>query len=250
MSTSLLGQPFDIHGGGMDLKFPHHENEIAQSEAAGGVPFVKWWMHAGLLQVEGEKMSKSLGNFITIRQALAEHHPEELRFFMMNSLYRRPADYTDASLHEAKQRLRALYRCLLDLPAASDDSEDSSDYQRRFIQAMEDDFNTPLALTILDELSGQINSLRTAKKTAEAAILGKTLTHLGNILGILQQSPANYFKGARSAVEWQQIDALRQARDQARAQKNWPEADRIRQQLLAMGLEVEDTSTGTRISQK
>ncbi len=197
MASDLLGQPFDIHGGGMDLKFPHHENEIAQSESAYDVEFAKIWMHVGLLKVEGEKMSKSLNNFITIRDAVAKHHPEELRFFMMNSHYRQPADYCPESLYEAKFRLDGLYRSLIDLPTPASEVGDTSDFRERFNNAMNDDFATTVALTILGDLASKINSLRDEGKIDQAAVLGKTLKHLGNILGILQHSPEDYFKGFR-----------------------------------------------------
>jgi cysteinyl-tRNA synthetase len=249
MSTNLLGQPFDIHGGGMDLKFPHHENEIAQSEAACGEHFAKLWMHVGLLQVNGEKMSKSLGNFVTIREALANYRAEELRFFMMNSLYSRPADYTDTSMHEAKHRLKALYTAIADLPPPTN-SSDISPWVERFNEAMDDDFNTSVALGVLADLGSEIARLRQQNKIPKAADLAETLRRLGNILGILQQSPQEYRRGNYSAEQWQEIEALSAARDAARAQKNWPESDRIRQQLLAMNLDVEDTPQGTRVSRQ
>jgi cysteinyl-tRNA synthetase len=246
MSTNLLGQPFDIHGGGMDLKFPHHENEIAQSEAAGGNQFAKLWMHVGLLQVNGEKMSKSLGNFLTVRDALAECRPEELRLFMMNSHYRRPADYSKSSLEEARHRLRGLYLSLEDLPEPAAHSADAAIFRDKFNEVMNDDFNTTLALAVLGDIAGKINLLKNQQNFAEAAALGKTLRDLGNILGILQQTPQEYFKGSRQAEEWELIKSLEQQRDALRTQKKWHEADKIRQQLIDMGLEVEDTPNGTR----
>jgi cysteinyl-tRNA synthetase len=245
MSTGLLGQPFDIHGGGMDLKFPHHENEIAQSEAAGGEQFAKCWMHVGLLLVNGEKMSKSLGNFLTIRDALAKYFPEEIRFFMLNSHYTRPADFAEASLAEARLRLQNLYLCLHDLPEPAADAVDTTDFHAKFNAVMDEDFSTTVALGILTELGAKINTLRMEGKTSAAAVLGKTLRHLAKILGILQR-PQEYFKGSRSATEWAQISALEKQRDAFRVQKKWQEADQIRQQLTNMGLEVEDTPAGTR----
>lgn len=239
MSSSLLGQPFDIHGGGMDLKFPHHENEIAQSEAADQEEFAKLWMHVGLLKVNGEKMSKSLGNFVTIRDALTDYHPEELRFFMLNSHYNQPADYTKNSMHEAKFRLESLYRTLLDLPEPLAGFEDTSDFKARFQQAMDDNFNTSVALAVLADLGANINRMR-GEDPNQAAILGRTLKQLGNILGILQYSPAEYFIGYRKTDEVELINSLIQARELARTQKNWQEADRIRQQLSAMNIILED----------
>jgi cysteinyl-tRNA synthetase len=245
MSTSLLGQPFDIHGGGMDLKFPHHENEIAQSEAGCGKHFAQLWMHVGLLQVNGEKMSKSLGNFLTIRDALNECLPEELRLFMLNSHYSRPADYTPASLYEARHRLRSLYDSLENLPLPPK-AQESSGFTEKFNAVMEEDFNTTMALAILGEIAGKIHQLREEGRLEEAADLGRTLKNLGGILGILQQDPQEYFAGAINKEDQAKIDALAHQRDLLRAQKKWDEADKIRHQLIDMGLEVLDTPTGTR----
>ena len=248
MSTGLLGQPFDIHGGGMDLKFPHHENEIAQAEAACGKDFAKLWMHVGLLQVNGAKMSKSLENFLTIRDALAQYRAEELRFFMMNSLYNRPADYTETSLHEAKHRLKGLYTAVRDLPQVEHDGV--SVYEEKFIEAMDDNFNTPIALGILDELATETTKLRQKNKFDDAAKLATAIHKLGKILGIVQQSQEAYRRGGWSTEKWQEIDALGQARDAARTHKNWAESDRLRQLLTEMGVDVEDTPSGTRLSRK
>lgn len=246
MSTDLLGQPFDIHGGGMDLKFPHHENEIAQSEAACGKHFAEWWMHIGLLQVDGEKMSKSLGNFITIREALQKYHPEELRFFMMNSSYRRPANYTQSTLDEVKIRLYRFYKSIDGLSEPPAEVIDSSDAYEKFTNYIDDDFNIPRALAHIGDVCGKINILR-GTDPEQAAILGRTARKMGKILGILQD--LNYLKRGPSD-EWEQIEMLKSARDIARTQKNWAEADRIRQQLVAMGLVVEDTPNGTRVSRR
>ena len=240
MSSYLLGQPFDIHGGGMDLKFPHHENEIAQSEAAYQLDFAKIWMHVGLLTVEGEKMSKSLGNFVTIRDALATHHPEELRLFMLNSHYRQPADYCQETMYEVKYRLDGLYRTLLGLSCSNADDAESEEYITRFHNAMDDDFATTTALSILTDLSIQINLLREQAELDRAAKLAATLKLLGNILGILQYSPEEYFQGVRGDDEVEQINALIRTRELARDQKNWQEADKIRQQLLDKGIILED----------
>ncbi len=247
MATDLLGQPFDIHGGGMDLKFPHHENEIAQSEAACGKHFAQLWMHVGLLQVNGEKMSKSLNNFLTIRDALEKHRPEELRFFMMNSLYSRPADYTHSSLDEAKIRLWRFYRSidgLIDPPENIPDTADATHAYEEFVKIMNDDFNTSVALAHIGDVCGKINILRRDNHLAQAAILARTVRKMGGILGILQEP--NFLKSARSDDESMEIERLKSDRDIARAQKDWAKADSIRQQLINMGLEVEDTPKGTR----
>lgn len=248
MSTSLLGQPFDIHGGGMDLKFPHHENEIAQAEAAHGKEFAKLWMHVGLLQVNGAKMSKSLGNFLTIRDALAQYRAEELRFFMMSSLYNRPADYTETSLQEAKHRLKGLYTAIRDLPQG--ESPAISSAEEKFIAAMDDNFNTPVALGILDELATKTIKLRQQNKLADAAKLADCIRKLGKVLGIVQQSEEAYRRGGWSAEKWQEIDELGKLRDHARHAKNWAESDRLRTALTNMSVDVEDTPAGTRLSRK
>ncbi len=250
MSTNILGQPFDIHGGGMDLKFPHHENEIAQSESACDHTFAQLWMHVGLLQVEGEKMSKSLGNFVTIRDALSRYRAEEVRFFMMNSLYNKPADYAESNMHEAKTRLKGLYAVLKDLPAPVVGAVDSSDFHEKFNNVMSDNFNTPLALGILTDLAAELQRRREQGKLEAASILGKTLRELGNILGILQQSYEEYRRGGWSDDQWREIELLSQSRTQARAQKNWAESDRIRQQLINMEVDVEDTPQGTYLSRR
>ncbi|MBS0350280.1 MAG: cysteine--tRNA ligase [Proteobacteria bacterium] len=246
MSAEILGQPFDIHGGGMDLKFPHHENELAQSESACGCEFARCWMHVGLLQVNGEKMAKSLGNFVTIRDALNRYRAEELRFFMMSSIYNRPADYTESSMHEAKVRLKTLYNVLRGLPEIAPEMDVR--YTQRFNDAMNDNFNTSVALGILEDLATEIAEQRKQKKVDQAAALAATLRKLGKILGILNQSDSEYQKGGWSTEKWQQIEALAKQRDQARAQKKWAESDQIRQQLINMDVDVEDTPQGTYLS--
>ncbi len=243
MSTRLLGQPFDIHGGGMDLKFPHHENEIAQSEAANGKEFAKVWMHVGLLQINKEKMSKSLGNFLTIRDALAKHHPEVLRYFMISGNYRSPVNYSAENLSQAAHAVHHFYLTLRDLPNV-EIIKNGDAYQQKFQTAMDDDFNTPLALAVLFDLSKEINRQRNLD-IQQAAELGAVLKQLGNVLGILQSSPEDFLRGSLQTDEATQIEKLILARNQARAAKDWQEADRIRQQLLSMGVVLEDASTGT-----
>lgn len=260
MSATLLGQPFDIHGGGMDLKFPHHENELAQSESAYACEFARWWMHVGLLQVDGEKMAKSLGNFVTIRDALKHYRPEELRFFMVNSIYNRPADYTEASMHEAKVRLKGLYSAMKILPDDFDSQKIysssnvvkliSENYTQRFHSALDDNFNTSVALAVLTDLANEILTLFREKKIEDAIEATKTLQKLGGILGILQQSYEEYRLGGWSKEKWLQVESISKERDLARSQKNWAESDRLRKQLIDMGVEVEDTPQGVLLSRR
>lgn len=243
MSTDLLGQPFDIHGGGMDLKFPHHENEIAQSEAACGKEFARTWMHVGLLQVNKEKMSKSLGNFFTVREVLAEHNAEVVRYFMISGHYRSPVSYSEGTLEKMLHTLRSLYIALRDLPQAQ--AVENHHYEERFVKVMDDDFNTPEALAILFEMAHEINRLREEQKIAEAAQIGAVLKRLGGLLGILQQVPEYFLQGDIADEEASKINALIAARNQARQQKQWSEADRLRGELTAMGVMIEDTAEGT-----
>ncbi|OGT45221.1 MAG: cysteine--tRNA ligase [Gammaproteobacteria bacterium RIFCSPHIGHO2_12_FULL_41_20] len=242
MSMQLLGECFDIHGGGKDLVFPHHENELAQSEGATQATFVKTWMHAGHLQIAKEKMSKSLGNFFTIRDVLAQYAPEVVRYFFISSHYRSPLQYSAELLQQAKNSLERLYTALRFLPAA--DIEVNTAIEIKFYAAMDDDFNTPLALSVLFELAHEIQRLR-EKKLATAAQCGALLRKLGGILGILQTNPEEFFRSAVANVDIGKIENLIAARQLARQQKNWAEADRIRSELLAMSVELEDTAQGT-----
>jgi len=247
MSTECLGAHFDIHGGGMDLQFPHHENEIAQSEAATGEHFVNYWVHNGFVQVDEEKMSKSLGNFFTVREILQRYQPEEIRYFILSSHYRKPLNYSDDNLDKARAALQRLYTTLRDAAPDSAAGPDSA-YQQRFENAMNDDFNTPEALPILFDLARAVNREREGDP-AEASRLAHTLRHLGGRLGILQADPEVYLRGphgrAGAGPDDAAIDALVAKRDQARADRDWPEADRIRDQLSAMGIELEDATGGT-----
>ena len=247
MSTECLGAHFDIHGGGMDLQFPHHENEIAQSEAATGKHFVNYWIHNGFVQVDEEKMSKSLGNFFTVREILRRYQPEEVRYFILSSHYRSPLNYSDDNLNKARGALQRLYTALRDT-APADAVEPDSDFEQRFQAAMDDDFNTPEALATLFELTRAINRVR-EQDAVEAARLAATLHTLGGRLGILQADPVQYLRGAQGEVDSgpddASIDALVARRDQARADRDWAEADRIRDQLTAMGILLEDAAGGT-----
>ncbi len=241
MASDLLGQPFDIHGGGMDLKFPHHENEIAQSEAACEKKFANYWMHNGLLMVDGEKMSKSLGNFFTIRDVLAKHHPETIRYFMLSPHYRSPINYSDDNLQKAQQSLNALYLSLRDLDLSG--QVKASEYTRRFIEVMNDDFNTPQAFAILFEMAREMNRLKEAGDKVKAAELGLELKSLAAHYGILQLPVEEFLQG--DALDVKKIEALIVARNTARAEKNWVKSDEIRDELKEMGVILEDKSGKT-----
>lgn len=241
MSMNVLGKHFDIHMGGRDLIFPHHENELAQSEAATNDTFANYWMHMGYLQIDKEKMSKSLGNFVTIRDALKDHVPEVLRYFVTASHYRSPLTYTEEALNQAKQSLDRLYTALRFLPKA--DRVTGSRYETSFVEAMDDDFNTPVALSVLFDLAHEIQRLREADSDL-AASHGALLVYLAGSIGLLQEDADAYFKSGNTddvAV----IESLIAAREAARADKNWQEADRIRKELADMAVTIEDTSSGT-----
>ena len=246
MSTSALGDTFDIHGGGADLTFPHHENEIAQSEGATGHPFVRYWMHNGFVRVKEEKMSKSLGNFFTIRNILREYRPEEVRYFILTSHYRSPLNYDEEHLLNARKALDRLYTALRGLPEAEPGEADA--YVEKFNAAMDDDFNTPEALAVLFELVREINRVRQTDEQ-KAARMAVELKRLGGILGILQEDPEQWLKGApKGAAEGlsdAEIEALIQKRLEARKNKEWAEADRIRDELKSKGILLEDTPQGT-----
>jgi cysteinyl-tRNA synthetase len=247
MSTRCLGNHFDIHGGGMDLQFPHHENEIAQSEGATGEPFVNLWMHNGFVQVDEEKMSKSLGNFFTVREILTRYRPEEVRYFILASHYRSPLNYSDDNLEKARGALSRLYTALKGLPEA--EATEDTGYAARFHGAMDDDFNSPEALAVLFDMAREINRCR-GEDLKRAAALAVLLRQLGGILGLLQDDPEAFLraepgKGASQGLKDVEIEALIQAREEARSRKDWAEADRIRDQLAAEGILLEDGASGT-----
>ena len=246
MSTQCLGNHFDIHGGGMDLQFPHHENEIAQSEAATGEHFVNVWMHNGFVQVDEEKMSKSLGNFFTVREILRVYRPEEIRYFILSSHYRSPLNYTDDNLEKARAALTRLYTALRGLPESDGDTAAGEGYVQRFQAAMNDDFNCPGGLSVLFDLAHEINRVREQDVNA-AASLGGVLQRLGGTLGILQQAPENWLQGGveAGALSAAEIEQLIQQRNAARAAKDWAEADRIRDRLKSDGVVLEDGSGKT-----
>ncbi len=291
MSTQCLGRHFDIHGGGMDLKFPHHENEIAQSEAATGEKFVNTWMHVGFVRVNEEKMSKSLGNFFTVREVLKNYRAEVVRYFILASHYRSPLDYSNESLDQANNALTRLYTALKDLPVEIESlvSESTSVdnlfdlgqkmgiidddialsfgfYKERFFSAMNDDFNTALAVSVLFDLAHEVNKVR-ATNIAQASGLGALLRKLGSILGLLQRNANDYLKDRVASVQPlagqlsfignepdvkvatrisdSEIEELIEQRTNARKAKNWIEADRIRDELKTKGVILEDGAGGT-----
>ena len=253
MGEQLFGDTFDIHGGGADLQFPHHENEIAQSCGAQGHchthevngklidSHVKYWLHNGFIRVDNEKMSKSLGNFFTIREVLQKYDAEVVRFFILRAHYRSPLNYSDAHLDDAKGALTRLYTALKNTPpAAFDLSKDANDYTRRFFAAMNDDFGTVEAVAVLFELALEVN------KTGDAHLAG-CLKTLAGIVGLLQREPAEFLQGgaASDGLTNAEIDALIEQRKQARADKNWAESDRIRDVLNAENIILEDGAGGT-----
>ncbi|MDO4906425.1 cysteine--tRNA ligase [Neisseria sp.] len=253
MSENLFGDTFDIHGGGADLQFPHHENEIAQSVGAHGTclhheahgktiaSHVKYWLHNGFIRVDGEKMSKSLGNFFTIRDVLKQYDPEVVRFFILRAHYRSPLNYSDAHLDDAKGALTRLYTALKNTPPAEVAvREDSNDYTRRFYAAMNDDFGTVEAMAVLFELAGEVN------KTNSAELAG-CLKALAGIIGLLQRDPQAFLQGGgvSDGLSNADIDALIEQRKQAREAKNWAESDRIRDLLNAENIILEDGAGGT-----
>ncbi|RMF18327.1 MAG: cysteine--tRNA ligase [Gammaproteobacteria bacterium] len=247
MSMKYLGESFDIHGGGPDLKFPHHENEIAQSEAATGKTFARYWMHAGAVRVNKEKMSKSLGNFFTIRDVLKQHPAEVIRFFLVSSHYRSPIDYSEDSLHEARQALDRFYNALEGLDLTGSPTTHAGGWAERFHDAMHDDFNSREAIAVLFEMAREINRHKSAGDTERAAALGCLLVKLAEPLGILQQTPEAWLKGQRRerAISEEEIEALIAERTEARANKNWAESDRIRDVLKEKGVILKDGREGT-----
>ena len=244
MSTCCLGNHFDIHGGGMDLQFPHHENEIAQSEAATGKKFVNVWMHNGFVRIDDEKMSKSLGNFFTVREILAKYKPEVVRYFVTGSHYRSPLNYSDKQLDMARSALDAYYTSLRDLDPETNALE--TDYSTRFYSAMDDDFNTAGALAVLSDLRHAINKAKGADDLLAANQLAGELKRLANLLGLLQDSPEQWLSGSADDGDAADIDAMVLARDAARDAKDWAEADRLRDELTAMGIILEDSAGKTR----
>lgn len=245
MSCDLLGKTFDIHGGGPDLKFPHHENEIAQSEAANGQKFVNTWMHSGPLRVNGEKMSKSLKNFWTIRDALSETNKqygegngnETLRFFLLKSSYRSPIDFSAGLVEDAHQGLMRLYTALKDVKGDGKALDWNEAFAARFKVAMDDDFNTALAVSVLFELANAVNSTKSAE-------LARQLKELGGVLGMLQLEPEVFVKGATDDIDADWVEEMIQKRRDAKKARDFATADAIRAELLENGVVLEDASGG------
>lgn len=249
MSTCCLGNTFDIHGGGPDLPFPHHENEIAQSEAATGQKYVNVWMHAGAVRVDEEKMSKSLGNFFTIREILEEHDPEVVRYLLLSSHYRSSINYADTSLQDARRSLERFYTTLETTPAVADEAlvDSTGQWREDFFKAMDEDFNTPEALAVLFDLARAVNRAKEANEQHLAAALAAELQSLGAILGLLQQEPQSFLQAQSSGVSINPdvIETLIEQRLMAKQERNFAEADRIRDDLAAQGVILKDGKDGT-----
>ncbi len=239
MSTCCLGSTFDIHGGGSDLMFPHHENEIAQSEAATGEKFVNTWMHNGSVRVDNEKMSKSLDNFFTIRDVLKKYPAEVIRYFLLSSQYRSAINYSEENLQTAYAALERFYNALKGTQAQNGLAPENTEYEQRFKAAMDDDFNTPEALGVLFDLAREINRLRDVD-TKAGHDLAALLLKLGDIMGILQASPEDFLREGGGDIDAAYIENLIVKRKQAREEKNWALADEIRDELSALSVVVED----------
>ena len=260
MSTKCLGNTFDIHGGGHDLQFPHHENEIAQSEAATGCEYANNWMHVGFINVDGEKMSKSLGNFFTIREVTNKYHPETVRFFLLSSHYRSQVNFSDSALDEAHNSLSRLYNALKiaeqhqSQALEADQELINQAYQsaagQDFIAAMNDDFNSSAAISVLFSLASEVNKAAKAQDTDKAWQLAQQLRALSKSLNILQQPPKQFLQAvigekSENGLSDDAIDALIAERGDAKANKDYARADEIRMQLKEAGIELEDSSAGT-----
>ncbi len=237
MSCALLGNTFDIHGGGADLQFPHHENEIAQSEGANGVPLAKVWMHNGFVNIDNEKMSKSLGNFFTIREVLAKFDPETVRFFILRSHYRSPLNYSDVHLEDARGALKRLYTALDAVPPAGGPIDWTEPFAARFKAAMDNDFGTPEAVAVLFDLAAEVNRTRSADRAG-------LLKALGGTLGLLQGDPKAFLR-AGAALDEATIQRMIEARAAAKQAKDFAAADRIRKELLEQGIVLKDSPGGT-----
>ncbi|WP_139852225.1 cysteine--tRNA ligase [Acinetobacter pullicarnis] len=252
MSTCCLGNHFDIHGGGSDLLFPHHENEIAQSEAATGEQYVNYWMHVGFINVDGEKMSKSLGNFFTIRDVMDKFHPEVIRYFIVSSHYRSPVNFSDVALKEAKSALSRFYHAFKAYQQQYAEPTTQNLDQAlvsRFTAAMSDDFNTSEALAVLFEIIKELNRAIKEQQAEQAQLYYSTLRYLVDILGLVQHDVDEFLKSDIGQVELNlteaQIEDFIQQRQDAKKAKNFSQADQIRQDLLDLGVVLEDTRQGT-----
>jgi cysteinyl-tRNA synthetase len=238
MACALLGQTFDIHGGGADLEFPHHENEIAQSEGAFGVPLARTWMHNGFVNVDNEKMSKSLGNFFTIREVLKSYDAETIRFFVVRAHYRSPLNYSDVHLDDARAALRRLYTALATVPMQDVAVDWTEGHAARFKAAMDEDLGTPEAVAVLFDLASELNRSRDPR-------LAGLLRALGGVLGLLQQHPAAYLQGGAGDADAAHIEALIAERQAAKLARDFARADAIRAQLSAEGVQLKDGPQGT-----
>ncbi|MDG1122952.1 MAG: cysteine--tRNA ligase [Glaciecola sp.] len=243
MNHKHLGKHFDIHGGGSDLTFPHHENEVAQSCCAFDTPYVNTWVHTGMVQVDNEKMSKSLGNFFTLRDVLQEHHKETLRFFLMSAHYRSQLSYSQDNIDQAQSALERLYTALRDVTPDTSTELAYGGYLARFEAAMNDDFNTPIAFSVLFDCAKDLNKAK-SDAPEEASKLAAVLKGLGNILGCLQDDPQAFLQ-SDSGIDAAEVEALIAQRNQARADKDWGAADAARDALTALGVVIEDSANGT-----
>lgn len=247
MSTCCLGESFDIHGGGFDLQFPHHENEIAQSEGATGKSYANYWLHVGFVNVDGEKMSKSLGNFFTIKDVMAQFHPETIRFFILSSHYKSPINFSDTALKEAHSGLSRLYHALKNTNAKTDEAMWANEFGQAFMRAMNDDFNTPKAMSVLFEVAGLLNR---AKKDdpSQVPMLACTLKTLSGVLNIASLEPEAFLQaviGGDGGLSDDEIVSKIKARADAKSTKDFALADAIRDELKAQGIELEDSRDGT-----
>ena len=244
MSMDALGESFDIHAGGSELKFPHHENEIAQSESATGNKFAKYWMHTGPLRIDKKKMSKSLDNFLTIRDALKNYPYEVIRYFLLSSHYRSPVNYSEASLEEAKAALDRLYTSIHDVDISKEEVAAKGPHTEQFQQAMDDDFNVPEALAVLFDLAKAVNKAKETGDQERIKLLVNELVHLSKPLGLLQQDPEVFLKSGVNVKE-SEIEALIDKREKARDSGDYSEADGIRDQLFEQNIILEDSKEGT-----
>ncbi|MFT6267271.1 MAG: cysteinyl-tRNA synthetase [Alphaproteobacteria bacterium] len=243
MNHKHLGEHFDIHGGGSDLIFPHHENEVAQSCCAYDTPYVNTWMHAGMVQINNEKMSKSLDNFFTLRSVLEKHDPETLRFFLMSAHYRSQLSYSQDNIDQARASLERLYTSLRDVEPNLSVDPSYGGYLAKFETAMNDDFNMPVAVSVLFDIVKDLNKQDSASQTAKDT--AGVLRQLGKVLGILDNDPLQFLQGDISQDFTSQVEALIARRVQARTDKNWAVADEVRDELVDLGVVLEESKTGT-----